>query len=213
MQINFTDNHEKNLLTELSSEISKSRDVKVAVAFLKYSGYDLIKDNIFDCLDNGGKLEFLVGLDFNTTDAKAIKALQEIESKNPMLRCYCFSDALNSDTPVFHPKLYLLNNGTLATVIVGSSNLTGGGLKNNIEVNAIIRSDIGDEVISDIYGLYNRIRFRSKLFKPDTDYLKNYERIRQTLKKEYRKYQREPENIELLAELKQKRGGSAESEI
>ncbi len=204
MQINFTDNNEKNLLTELSAEISKSSDVKVAVAFLKFSGYDLIKENIFECLDNGGKLEFMVGLDFNTTEAKAIKALQEIESRNPMMRCYCFSNALKDDTPVFHPKLYLLNNGSLATVIVGSSNLTGGGLKNNIEVNAIIRADIGDEVISDIYGLYNRIRFRSKLFKPDADYLKNYERIRQTFKKEYRKYQREPENIELLAELKQK---------
>ncbi len=43
MQINFTDNHERNLLTELSAGISKSRDVRVAVAFLKYSGYDLIK--------------------------------------------------------------------------------------------------------------------------------------------------------------------------
>lgn len=42
MQINFTDNNEKNLLTELSAEISKSNDIKVAVAFLKYSGYDLI---------------------------------------------------------------------------------------------------------------------------------------------------------------------------
>lgn len=204
MQINFTDNHEKNLLTELSAGISKSKDVKVAVAFLKYSGYDLIKENILECLDNGGKLEFLVGLDFNTTDAKAIKALQEIESGNPMLRCYCFSDALKNDTPVFHPKLYLLNNGSQATVIVGSSNLTGGGLKNNIEVNAIIKAHIGHEVISDIYGLYNRIKFRSLLFKPDADYLKNYEKIRQAFKKEYEKYQREPANIELLAELKQK---------
>jgi len=204
MQINFTDNHEKNLLTELSAEISKSKDVKVAVAFLKYSGYDLIKENIFECLDNGGKLEFLVGLDFNTTDAKAIKALQEIESDNPMLRCYCFSNPLKNDTPVFHPKLYLLNNGSQATVIVGSSNLTGGGLKNNIEVNAIIKAHIGHEVISDVYGLYNRIKFRSKLFKPDADYLKNYEKIRQAFKKEYKKYQREPENIEFLAELKQK---------
>ncbi|MFA4934413.1 MAG: phospholipase D-like domain-containing protein [Candidatus Methanoperedens sp.] len=204
MQINFTDNHEKNLLTELSAEISKSKDVKVAVAFLKYSGYDLIKENIFECLENGGEMEFLVGLDFNTTDAKAIKALQEIESDNPMLRCYCFSDTLKNDTPVFHPKLYLLNNGSQATVIVGSSNLTGGGLKNNIEVNAIIKAHIGHEVISDVYGLYNRIKFRSKLFKPDADYLKNYEKIRQTFKKEYKKYQREPQNIELLAELKQK---------
>ncbi len=89
MQINFTDNHEKNLLTELSREISKSRDVRVAVAFLKYSGYDLIKENILECLENGGEMEFLVGLDFSTTDAKAIKALQEIESGNPMLRQRC----------------------------------------------------------------------------------------------------------------------------
>ncbi len=204
MQINFTDNHEKNLLTELSAGISKSRDVRVAVAFLKYSGYDLIKENILECLENGGEMEFLVGLDFSTTDAKAIKALQEIESSNPMLRCYCFSDALKNDTPVFHPKLYLLNDGAHATVVIGSSNLTGGGLKSNIEVNAIIKSDIDNEIISDIYGLYNRLKFRSKLFKPDADYLENYERIRKTLNKSYKKHQHEPQNIEILAELKQR---------
>ncbi len=204
MQINFTDNHEKNLLTELSAEISKSKDVKVAVAFLKYSGYDLIKENILECLENGGEMEFLVGLDFNTTDAKAIKALQDIESNNPLLKCYCFSDTLKNDTPVFHPKLYLLNDGSHATVVIGSSNLTGGGLKNNVEINAIIKSEVNNEIISDIYGLYNRLKFRSKLFKPDADYLKNYEKIRTTLNESYKKYQQEPRNIEILTELKQK---------
>jgi HKD family nuclease len=204
MQINFTDNHEKNLLTELSAEISKSKDVKVAVAFLKYSGYDLIKENILECLENGGEMEFLVGLDFNTTDAKAIKALQEIESNNPLLKCYCFSGTLKNDTPVFHPKLYLLNNGNHATVVIGSSNLTGGGLRNNVEINAIIKSDINNEIISDIYGLYNRLKFRSKLFKPDANYLKNYEKIRTALNKSYKTYQREPQNTEILTELKQK---------
>ncbi len=204
MQINFTDNHEKNLLTELSAEISKSKDVKIAVAFLKYSGYDLIKENILECLENGGKMEFLVGLDFNTTDAKAIKALQEIESNNPLLKCYCFSDTLKNDTPVFHPKLYLLNDGNHATVMIGSSNLTGGGLKTNVEINAIIKSEVNNEIISDIYGLYNRLKFRSKLFKPDADYLKNYDKIRTTLNKSYKKYQQESQNVEILTELKQK---------
>ena len=89
-------------------------------------------------------------------------------------------------------------------MVIGSSNLTAGGLKGNIEVNAIIKSDVDNEIISDIYGLYNRLKFRSKLFKPDADYLENYERIRKTLNKSYKKHRQEPQNIEMLAELKQR---------
>jgi len=48
------------------------------------------------------------------------------------------------------------------------------------------------------------LKFRSKLFKPDADYLENYEKICRTLKKSYTKYQREPKSIEIFRELKQK---------
>ena len=49
---------------------------------------------------------------------------------------YCYA----SLTPagIYHPKLYLLKGDEDATCIIGSSNLTEGGLKKNVEVNAII---------------------------------------------------------------------------
>lgn len=44
----------------------------------------------------------------------------------------------------FHPKLYLLEQSSTAAVVIGSSNLTTGGLWGNFEVGTLIELDHGD---------------------------------------------------------------------
>lgn len=45
---------------------------------------------------------------------------------------------------IFHPKLYLAVGGGKATVIIGSANLTFGGLHNNIEVSTRVNLDLSN---------------------------------------------------------------------
>jgi HKD family nuclease len=141
----------------------------------------------------GRNVEFLVGLDFHTTEPRVLRILNELSKEKLPVKCYCFSDLSLRDTPVYHPKLYLINNWDNAIIAIGSSNLTGGGLKKNIEVNTIITASFKEEIVSDIYSLYNRLKFQKSRFEPDLEYIDKYEEL-------YKRFRKR--NIELLQERK-----------
>ena len=175
MEIKFTDNVTGNLLDVLKPSLSKANEIKFGVAFVKYSGFSLIEDEITECLRNNGKIEFLLGLDFRITDPKVLKILFEMAKGGLNLGLFCFSDPWIDDTPVYHPKIYLVRGGEKAIVSIGSSNLTAGGLRDNVEINAVIEANIKEEVVSDIYGIYNRLKFQRERFEPDLTYIEHYE--------------------------------------
>jgi hypothetical protein len=49
-----------------------------------------------------------------------------------------------SRNTIFHPKLYFAANAEQASVIIGSANLTFGGLHNNIEASTLMRLDLSN---------------------------------------------------------------------
>ena len=175
MEIEFTDNITRNLLNILKPSISKANEIKFGVAFVKYSGFSLIEEDIRECLKKNGKIEFILGLDFRTTDPKALRTIFEMTKVESNIKLFCFSDPSTNDTPIYHPKIYILKEKDKAVISIGSSNLTRGGLKDNVEVNAIIKANIKEEVVSDIYGIYNKIKFQKGKFEPDLAYIENYE--------------------------------------
>jgi HKD family nuclease len=161
MELIFTDNITRNLLEILNQNISRAKEAKFAVAFMKYSGFMLIEDAINKCLDEGSNIEFLVGLDFRTTEPKVLRLLKELSNKGYPVNCYCFSYPSFDDTPVYHPKLYLLSGRENTIIALGSSNLTRGGLKNHVEVNVVITAYRNEEIVSDVYDLYSRLKFQT----------------------------------------------------
>ncbi len=89
-------------------------------------------------LNNDGKFEIITGLDFKTTDPKSILYFINLKKLHPNFKFYCYGDRKSNKTSiVFHPKIYLFNTGKETTSIVGSANMTGGGLLTNFEVNTI----------------------------------------------------------------------------
>ena len=204
MQISLTDNVTRKLVDVLNPAISEARKVKLAVAFLKYSGFSLIEQSLDKCIVNDGEIEFLAGLDFRTTEPKVLRMLRQLSDSGYPIKCYCFSDPSIGDTPVYHPKLYLLMNNEKATISVGSSNLTGGGLRKNVEVNAIIIADLKEEIVSDIYGLYNRLKFQQKRFEPSLEYIERYEEVYERVQKRSIEALREKTTKAKVTELKEK---------
>ncbi|EKQ72679.1 hypothetical protein HMPREF1391_00314 [Helicobacter pylori GAM100Ai] len=134
------------ILSNLNYPISKvineglrnSLDTHIAVAFLKYSGVEIVQDALINSLEKGAEFEIIVGLDFKTTDSKSIRFLLDLNKTYKKLKFYCYGDKENNKTDiVFHPKIYMFDNGKEKTSIIGSANLTKGGLENNFEVNTI----------------------------------------------------------------------------
>jgi hypothetical protein len=104
------------------------------MAFAKKSGWDSIKD---DLLSGNTQVEILVGLNFEITDPGVLTEWLKLKEKDP----YRFVIDVAPRNPVFHPKVILVertDNSRFA--IIGSGNLTAGGLSTNVECGVLIEA-------------------------------------------------------------------------
>jgi HKD family nuclease len=104
--------------------------LNVAVAFAKNSGVLRLKDSLEKFRARGGKVNVYVGVDLGVTSYEALTAL---------LLCTDSLNVVHSESgQTFHTKLYQLFGNEKGVIIVGSHNLTAGGLWTNIESSALI---------------------------------------------------------------------------
>jgi len=165
----------------INLELQNAEKVQIAVAFLKYTGIKVIEKSLIQCLSKGGEVEIIAGLDFKTTDPKSIHYFINLKKEYSKTKFYCFGDkGKNKTDVVFHPKIYLFERGIEKTGIVGSTNLTGGGLLSNFEVNTIFREK-KPIYFSQLQAIYNSVKFTDSVFSPDEEYLFGYSEV-------YKKY-------------------------
>ncbi|GAA6848145.1 phospholipase D-like domain-containing protein [Helicobacter pylori] len=175
------------ILSNLNYPISKvineglrnSLSTHIAVAFLKYSGVEVIQDALIDSLEKGAEFEIIVGLDFKTTDSKFIRFLLDLNKTYKKLKFYCYGDKENNKTDiVFHPKIYMFDNGRekISIIGIGSTNLTRGGLESNFEVNTIF-TEKKPLYYSQLNAIYNSIKYADSLFTPNEEYLQSYDEV------------------------------------
>lgn len=110
---------------------SSWRELRVAVAFVKSSG----TKHIFEDLSNfaqGAKVEIIAGIDHQGTSREGLKEL--LDAVRPHGKIVVFHNPVPS---TFHPKLYLFRDDRKAEVLIGSGNLTEGGLFTNYEMSVL----------------------------------------------------------------------------
>lgn len=92
---------------------------------------------------NGGEVDLVVGLDA-ITNRQTLQRLQDLEQLHEHFRPRVF---WNEVVSLFHPKFsdFTYPDGG-RTLIVGSGNLTPGGLMNNIEGYTTISAEQGEEI-------------------------------------------------------------------
>ena len=88
--------------------------------------------------DHGGRLCFFIGVDLGGTSYEALLSLLEIADELAVIHT---EDQVQQS---FHPKLYSFFGGPNAAVIIGSNNLTAGGLWHNFESAVLLSSEDGD---------------------------------------------------------------------
>lgn len=113
-----------NLKSDFEELLVTANEIWFAVALIKESTYDFIQDTINeDCKQN-----YLVGIDLPTNP----KVLRNLQS---MLKKGLFEAAIYKSKFNYHPKVYLFKENDSFTAFIGSSNLTDGGLEDNVELN------------------------------------------------------------------------------
>lgn len=202
MQVKFIDNMNVSMQSTLSSVLINAEVANFAIAFVKYSGLQLVEPALDECLDKGGQVEFLVGLDFRTTDAKSLHVLK---TKSEQYNCelYCYSDPVDN-TETYHPKLYYFRENNKAKAIIGSSNLTKGGLVKNIEINSLFEFDSMDVQSQIVLDIYTQMKFQPKRFSPDSQYIDAYEEASKRALKVNSKVYKDKKLLTLLDGLREK---------
>jgi HKD family nuclease len=111
-------------------------DAWIFVAYAKSAGITTITAASEAFIASGGNLHVFVGVDQNGTSVEALRQLVSFVPE-PWV--------VHNPGVTFHPKLYLFTSETAAHLIVGSSNLTPGGLYNNIEASVVVSLDLTKE--------------------------------------------------------------------
>jgi HKD family nuclease len=180
MEIQVIQTREHSLAETLSRGLETATDARFAVAFVSRRGLSVIEDGLMASLESGGQAEFLFGLDFENTEPEAIGWLVDVAAQTrQQLRCLCYSHPRDAKTPVYHPKLYLLTDARRGEdmLVVGSSNLTAGGLSGNVEVNAVIVGKHSDPPLLQAWEIYRKLRNAESVFMPTRDFVAEYETI------------------------------------
>jgi len=133
---------EQNLGTVLNEQLANPEwtNFYAAVAFAKNTGVRHIENNL-RAFSLRGVVQIIVGVDSQGTSIEGLTSLYNAISENGQLRIFHNENPGSS----FHPKLYWFSNEHNSLAIIGSNNLTEGGLFTNHEASAILSLDIAQE--------------------------------------------------------------------
>ncbi|MDF7824106.1 phospholipase D-like domain-containing protein [Pontiellaceae bacterium B12227] len=149
---------------DLASEIKRAKEVWVVTAFAHWSGWKQIRNGI---LSSRAKTTLVAGLDFCQTEPRVLR--DWIGKDLGALRAKAF---IHVGKRTFHPKIFVVE-GKTTFALVGSGNLSAGGLGNNVECFSYI-----DKVktVGEIKAWLKMALEKNDEFVPiTTQYIKTYE--------------------------------------
>ncbi|WP_300381327.1 phospholipase D-like domain-containing protein, partial [Clostridium sp.] len=129
----ITNSENSNLLDEIKVCLNECKKFYFSVAFVNFSGLQLLLDTFKDLEDKGVKGNILTSTYLNFTEPKALDKIRKFN--NIDLKVFVATKELG-----FHSKAYIFENEDNYKIIIGSSNITQRALKSNIEWNVMVIS-------------------------------------------------------------------------
>ncbi|MDQ3388027.1 MAG: phospholipase D family protein [Gemmatimonadota bacterium] len=118
---------------------------RFATAYAKMSGINHVYDILATFASTDGRtLRATIGIDQHGTSYEALAALLTLFAPHGHELFVCHNPRIKGSiaSPTFHPKLWLFDDGAQAKLLVGSGNLTQGGLYTNYEVGTVQDLDL-----------------------------------------------------------------------
>ncbi|WP_462408537.1 DEAD/DEAH box helicase [Neobacillus sp. Marseille-QA0830] len=155
-----------NLLRELVKSMRECQRFYFSVAFINFSGLQLLLDPLKEAEERGTKGKIITSTYLNFTDAKALEKIKEFT--NVDLKVFVTDKEIG-----FHTKAYIFEYRDSFKVIIGSSNITQSALKSNIEWNVEIVTKENGQFIQDVLKEYEYLWNMSD--EADEDFIRRYE--------------------------------------
>ena len=108
-------------------------DGMIAVAWAKMSGLRLLEPWLRDFAARG-RLRFLIGIDDRLASANGLEFILSLGGESVVV--------YSTTGGIFHPKIYRFSGAHEARVMVGSTNITSGGILHNYEASTSTRLDL-----------------------------------------------------------------------
>jgi len=152
----LTDNYED----ELARLAVDATEIKVAVAFLTTGGLNWLPE------EGTTHTEFIVGIDLRIT---TLDALEILKNRGDDVRIF------HEPGKMFHPKVIYLSSPDGETLIVGSNNLTNGGIASNHEASLVIhRNKVTDDAFDDFLAYFESLKVHNCCGIPDEAFYATY---------------------------------------
>lgn len=202
-----------NLLKELTSSLQTCDSFYFGVAFVNFSGVQLLLDTLKEAEKRGIRGRIMTSTYLNFTDPQALERLKEFEHID--LKVFVTDKQVG-----FHTKAYIFEYPDSYKIIIGSSNVTQSALKSNVEWNVEIVSKkhaaFVERVLSEYEQLWNRSIIATEEFLHDyREMYRNTERVAFTANAVYEKAEyvipnsmqsRAIDNLDRLRDLKETKG-------
>jgi superfamily II DNA or RNA helicase len=162
-----------NLLNELISSMNECKRFYFSVAFINFSGLQLLLDPLKEAQKKGVTGKVITSTYLNFTEAKALEKIKEFS--NVDLKVFVTDKEIG-----FHTKAYIFEYDESYKVIIGSSNITQSALKSNIEWNVEIVSKQDAYFIQEVLKEYEHLWHISQ--DADQEFIARYEDFLKTIK-------------------------------
>lgn len=129
-----------SLIAELRSD--RWNSFRAAVAFAKLSGVRYLAEPLHSFAGRGNACRVAVGLDHDGTSLEGLQDLWRVLYRRGQV--FIFKEGQGGQSRTFHPKLYLFGADAEALALIGSGNLTQGGLFTNHEATLELHLDLDD---------------------------------------------------------------------
>ena len=116
---------QNDILSHIKKELRTAKEFLFSVSFIRMSGLEMLIQTFKDVEGTEATGKIITTDYLNYTEPKALRKLLS----------YHFIEVRIVTEEAFHTKGYFFNDGEKNTVIIGSSNITGGALKSNKEWN------------------------------------------------------------------------------
>lgn len=129
--LNTADRVHGDVLIEL---LAQAQHFECLAAFAKQSALPLMYQPLEKALKRGMTARFVIGRSFCLTEPDMLRKLFKLSSR---LRLKLY---LSATPETFHPKVYAAKLPRGCRVVIGSANLTAGGLQQNCEASLVVNA-------------------------------------------------------------------------
>jgi HKD family nuclease len=152
VQNNTVQNH----LIEIQHLLPQTQELWIAVAFISEKGVNLLLESIQKHAPNNLKVRIFTSTERAVSEPKALYLLWQKSITTPHFELFLINK--QDAAAFFHSKIYYFINTQTSNIMLGSANLTQGGLLDNSETSLVFEEAIASRLDTQIADLFQGLR-------------------------------------------------------